>query len=79
MSTALMARKQKRDNRADLWDSKRVSWISIYTIYRESPHGHESWAYLCVHESEKAGQDTGRHGKKKPNASKYFYLYKKNA
>ena len=50
----------KRNDRKNLWNSKRTPWISIYTIHRKSTDGNESRAYLCMHESEKTGKDPGK-------------------
>ncbi len=39
------------------------AWVSVHTIYRESPDEYERRADLCVYESEKAGKDSGDKGK----------------
>ena len=51
---------KKRNHRADLRYSERTAWISIYTVCRKSTDGNESRAYLCMHESEKTGKDSGK-------------------
>ena len=51
---------KKRNHRADLRYSERTAWISIYTVCRKSTDGNESRAYLCMHEFEKTGKDSGK-------------------
>ena len=53
---------KEADDRENLWNSKRESWIPIYTTIRKSPDGNESRADLRMHESEKAGKDPGTEG-----------------
>ena len=49
----------KRTYRKNLWNSQRAAWFPLYTIHRKSTDGNESRAYLCMHEFEKTGKDTG--------------------
>ena len=51
---------KKRNHRADLRYSERTAWISIYAVCRKSTDGNESRAYLCMHEFEKTGKDSGK-------------------
>ena len=48
------------DKKEDLRYSERTAWISIYAICRKGADGNESRAYLCMHESEKTGKDSGK-------------------
>lgn len=47
----------KRNDRANLWNSKRKPRIPIYTDVWESPDGNEGWANICLHESKETGKD----------------------
>ena len=47
---------------------------TIHTIYRQRPNENESRADLCVHESEKAGKDSGCKGKAGQKIRTLFYL-----
>ena len=51
---------RKRNHREDIRYSERTAWISIYAICRKGTDGDESRAYLCMHESEKTGKDSGK-------------------
>jgi hypothetical protein len=51
---------KKRNHREDIRYSERTAWISIYAICRKGTDGDESRAYLCMHESEKTGKDSGK-------------------
>ena len=51
---------KKRNHRADLRYSERTAWILIYAVCRKSTDGNESRAYLCMHEFEKTGKDSGK-------------------
>ena len=53
---------EEADDREDLWNSERESWIPIYAAIRKGPDGNESRADLRMHESEKAGKDPGKKG-----------------
>ena len=53
---------KEADDREDLWNSERESWIPIYAAIRKGPDGNESRADLRMHESEKAGKDPGKKG-----------------
>ena len=54
--------KRKRNDRKNLWNSKRIPWISIYTIHRKSTDGNESRAYFCMYESKKLARFLGKNG-----------------
>ena len=47
----------KRNDRADLWNSKRKSRIPIYTDVWKIPDGNEGRANICLHESKETGKD----------------------
>ena len=49
--------RKETDNREDLWNGERESWIQIYTALRESPNGNEGRAYLFMYESKEAGKN----------------------
>ena len=51
---------KKRNHRADLRYSERTAWISLYAVCRKGADGNESRAYLCMHEFEKTGKDSGK-------------------
>ena len=66
---------KKRNHRADLRYSERTAWISIYAVCRKSTDGNESRAYLCMHEFEKTGKDSG---KTRLEYSQIFVDFEKN-
>lgn len=66
---------KKRNHREDIRYSERTTWISIYAICRKGTDGDESRAYLCMHESEKTGKDSG---KTRLEYSQIFVDFEKN-
>ena len=43
---------------------QRESWFSVYTVVWQGSDGNESGAYFCMHESEKAGRNPAKKGRK---------------
>ena len=52
----------QRNNRANLWNSKRKSWIQVYANVWQGADDDESRAYLCLYEFKETCKDQGRMG-----------------
>ncbi len=48
---AIYQKETKRNDRKNPWNSKRIPWISIYTIHRKSTDEMKAGLLLCMYES----------------------------
>jgi len=66
---------KKRKHRENLRYSERTAWISLYAVCRKGTNRDESQDYLCMHESEKTGEDPR---KTRLECDHFFILWDKN-